>query len=131
MTTPARIGPAAVTEATQALASRLRVAAGTPWTGDRCDHEAGAYIGELMRRGWTAPRGTADVVPSAHRPANPAVAALRAEEARAAIRAKRGNAPDAPLPATDAAEDPSPRIPDTPNPSAARTAVFDPTQETS
>lgn len=73
-------------DATAALAHRLRLAAHHAWAGAICDAEAATFIATLQALGWRwhqpAPVGRTV-------PANPAVAALRAAEARAAIRHHR------------------------------------------
>lgn len=88
----------AVSDATAALAHRLRLAAQHGWGGDVCDAEADAYVATLQAGGWRhhevpPVRSTA--------PANPAVAALRAREARQAIRDAAGNGPETGLGATE------------------------------
>lgn len=55
--------PNPITEAAAALAHRLRIAAGTPWDGVRCDTEAAGFMDQLTRRGWRPPRPQPEVAP--------------------------------------------------------------------
>jgi hypothetical protein len=79
----------AAADATAALAHRLRIAASTPWDGDRCDTEAATFIAEMVTRGWTPPRPVPDWRSTRRTPADPTIAALAAARARQAIRANR------------------------------------------